>query len=175
MKKEIALTPIDRPEYIFNDGKPIAILYKKFRAELTDPCPFCGRKHGHGIGIISTHSGHRLTHCDESIAKAQITAKDGTKILLSDGYVIAPYRLIPKADAYANLGSYIDAVDKKRLPADKISQELLNAINETEIAGMPELEKKYSTVIIEALEAIDDPIFYYAEIGEKMQMFMLKY
>ncbi len=45
-------------EGIIDGGKLRVVLYRQTVKSSTDPCPFCGRKHTHGIG-----DGDRTPHC----------------------------------------------------------------------------------------------------------------
>lgn len=74
-------------EYEEINGKNYAILWRKKGNKLTDKCPFCGEKHVHGKG-----EGHRIKHCSNSIDHVHgFSAKDGTYLDPTDGYIIREY------------------------------------------------------------------------------------
>ena len=73
-------------EYEMLNGVPYAVLWRDSPIVLgetqTDPCPFCGKGHLHGVG-----DGHRVSHCGNE-AKQTARAKDGTVLKEKDGYII---------------------------------------------------------------------------------------
>ena len=69
-------------EYEIEDGVPYAVLWRDTVKTQTDPCPFCGREHTHGIG-----DGHRGPHCYGEINKIA-RAKDGTVLEQKKGYMV---------------------------------------------------------------------------------------
>ena len=71
-------------EYEMLNGVPCAVLWRDTDVidESTDPCPFCGKGHLHGVS-----DGHRVPHCGNE-AKQTAHAKDGTVLKQEKGYII---------------------------------------------------------------------------------------
>ena len=63
-------------------GGRAPVIYMKKGSGETDGCPYCGRKHAHGLV-----EGHRGSHCNNP---KEILVKDET-FDVSDGYVIKHY------------------------------------------------------------------------------------
>src|SRR5205823_5700827 len=61
---------------------PIAGMVNVLTTETT-PCPFCRKKHIHGIG-----DGHRVPHCADRKKKPAATLSDGISVYHQDGYII---------------------------------------------------------------------------------------
>ncbi len=68
-------------EYEINDGNAYLVLWREDAESLTEPCPFCGIKHFHGV-----QEGYRKAHC--STNNATTVAKDGTKLYQEHGYIV---------------------------------------------------------------------------------------
>jgi hypothetical protein len=76
-----------------SEGRKQAVIFRETERSSTYPCPFCGKKHFHGIG-----DGERVAHCvpprDRKGArknkkyKSEVTAPDGTVLRKSDGYIV---------------------------------------------------------------------------------------
>ncbi len=66
-----------------------AVLERETEEDPTDPCPFCGRQHRHGIS-----DSHRVAHCNPNHPGVlqQITRKDGTVLRMADGYILRTRR-----------------------------------------------------------------------------------
>ena len=62
-------------------GKMFLILEQESKHGKTDPCPFCGKHHFHGVG-----DGHRVAHCFYS--DVAFTNGLGQTFCNRDGYVI---------------------------------------------------------------------------------------
>ncbi|MFL6210227.1 MAG: GIY-YIG nuclease family protein [Pyrinomonadaceae bacterium] len=73
---------LDEPEYEVIGLRAYAVLRRDTEESATDSCPFCGRKHIHGIG-----DGHRVVHCSSVDAREKIDAGNLT-LRQSDGYII---------------------------------------------------------------------------------------
>jgi len=48
---------------------------------LTESCPFCGKKHLHGVG-----DGHRAAHC--TVRPVQVTLPSGRVVSNQHGYIL---------------------------------------------------------------------------------------
>ena len=72
---------IQTPEYESEDNHSWAILWRDTEKSKTDHCPFCGKRHIHGIG-----DGHRVAHCMHGVDT--IHAKDGTILHKDKGYIV---------------------------------------------------------------------------------------
>ena len=73
-----------KPEPTSEELKPFAIIWRKKGEFVTDPCPFCGKRHEHGRFL----DGHRIVHCNKPL---EFIASDGTLLESKDGYVIREY------------------------------------------------------------------------------------
>lgn len=69
------------PEYEIHDGIKYPVLGRKKGNELTDPCPYCGKRHRHGIP-----EGHRIRHC----ANTKNSMERGKGFFASDGTYFDP-------------------------------------------------------------------------------------
>lgn len=68
-------------EYIRDIDRAFAIIWRDIPGMATDPCPFCFKRHTHGLG-----DGHRVAHCG---LKEPVTIKVGSVTLCSsDGYIL---------------------------------------------------------------------------------------
>lgn len=76
-------------EYELLNGRPYAVLYRKNENEKTEICPFCGKRHIHGI-----RDGHRTAHCTDG--SKEITADDGTVLTQDHGYILRTKRNVNK-------------------------------------------------------------------------------
>lgn len=81
------------PDFEIHDGKKYAIIYQKKGSEYTDPCPFCGKPHRHGVVL-----GHLIAHCKDERIKGKIhpmpdscLLSDGSKAFREDGYLLREY------------------------------------------------------------------------------------
>lgn len=77
-------------DYVMDGKVPVAIIYRKNEKSQTEPCPFCGCSHSHGVP-----DGFRVPHCvtihKRGVAiepKQMIVAKDGTQLLRAVGYYV---------------------------------------------------------------------------------------
>jgi hypothetical protein len=77
-------------EYELLNGRPYAVLYRKDENEKIEICPFCGKRHVHGIG-----DGHRTAHCIDG--SKEITADDGTVLTQDSGYILRTKKNVSKA------------------------------------------------------------------------------
>jgi len=68
-------------EYEPDGARAYAVLWRDTQKSKTDPCPFCGKRHTHGLG-----DGHRVAHCVDGNNQAK--AKDGTILEKEHGYII---------------------------------------------------------------------------------------
>jgi hypothetical protein len=68
---------------IYKD-KTYPIIWRKKGNEATDECPFCGKKHIHGIS-----EGHRLVHCETSLRR--LIVRSNTIYAPEDGYILKEY------------------------------------------------------------------------------------
>lgn len=78
------------PDYIMDRKIPVAIIYRKTEMSQTEPCPFCGCSHSHGVP-----DGFRVPHCIvihkrgiPAYPKENIIASDGTELLKEFGYYV---------------------------------------------------------------------------------------
>lgn len=69
-------------EFVVEDGRPYAVLVRNAVESPTSPCPFCGKRHIHGVG-----DGHRIAHCTK-VVRPEIRTSDGTTLRQSHGYII---------------------------------------------------------------------------------------
>lgn len=84
-----------RQEYILHEHSsgvltPVAVIYRRKELSQTEPCPFCGCSHAHGIG-----DGLRVPRCIlihvrgvPTPPKDRIMASDGTILLKENGYYL---------------------------------------------------------------------------------------
>lgn len=77
-------------EYEIHDGKLIAVIFRTKETGQTEPCPFCGLSHKHGIG-----DGHRVAHCVSYHHKGKLVlpkdtfiTKNGRIIFRDNGYIV---------------------------------------------------------------------------------------
>lgn len=68
-------------DYEFYKGGSFAVIRRDSEESKTDPCPFCGERHIHGIG-----DGHRTAHCRKG--STEILAADGTVLFQKHGYML---------------------------------------------------------------------------------------
>lgn len=80
---------VQYPEYELLNGRPYAVLYRENENEKTEICPFCGKRHIHGIG-----DGHRTAHCADG--SKEITAEDGTVLTQDHGYILRTEKNVNK-------------------------------------------------------------------------------
>lgn len=71
----------DEQDYEIHDGLAYAVLWRDKERSLTDPCPFCGKRHQHGLT-----DGHRGIHCHKGSIMA--LSRDGTILLQERGYIL---------------------------------------------------------------------------------------
>lgn len=69
-------------ETINYEGKEYVVLTRKTDNDKTIPCPFCKKRHTHGIG-----DGHRIVHCSTR-DKIYTRPSDGKIFNQDDGYFI---------------------------------------------------------------------------------------
>lgn len=80
-------------EYENDDGWSFAVLWRDSEQSQTDVCPFCSKRHFHGVG-----DGHRSAHCEKvwqkngEKIKSEVSAEDGTVLKQQDGYIIKTRR-----------------------------------------------------------------------------------
>lgn len=67
--------------YEKDGSRTYAIIWRDEENSGTDFCPFCGKRHYHGIG-----DGHRVHHCHDG--EEQIKTFDGTILYQDHGYII---------------------------------------------------------------------------------------
>lgn len=72
-------------EYEVGGDRNWAILRRDTMRSKTDHCPFCGARHIHGTG-----DGHRRAHCVDGVES--VTAKDGTALYRTHGYILKTRR-----------------------------------------------------------------------------------
>lgn len=77
-------------EYELLNGRPRAVLYRENENAKTEICPFCGKRHIHGIG-----DGHRTAHCTDG--SKEITAEDGTVLTKDHDYILRTKKNVTKA------------------------------------------------------------------------------
>lgn len=65
------------------DGIPILKRTRKKGQWVTQPCLFCGKKHGHGSG-----EGHRVAHCIDTGKLLRIVLPDGRVVSHDRGYYL---------------------------------------------------------------------------------------
>ena len=75
-----------RKDYRIINGKPIAVVYRKKGETDIELCPFCFKKHSHGLA-----SGHRITHCSQEYQGKERYGNDDVILNQSDGYIIIDY------------------------------------------------------------------------------------
>lgn len=62
------------------------VLWRDTENSETDVCPFCLKRHKHGIG-----DGHRVSHCDihsPKFLKELVIPEHGISVFQKDGYIV---------------------------------------------------------------------------------------
>lgn len=79
------------------DGKTFVVLEWNIKNGKTAPCPFCGRRHNHGIGD-GLGQGHCISHCPLVDKEFTFQNGKGQTFTCSDGYVLSPIEDLEPAE-----------------------------------------------------------------------------
>lgn len=77
-----------KQQYEIHNGTPIAVILRTKDTGQTEPCPFCGLSHKHGI-----QDGHRVAHCVPYHHKGKL-------ILPKDSFISEDEQIIWRDNGY---------------------------------------------------------------------------